>query len=65
MRVQFCNWFCEAVCRDEVNSFLTYFTDETWYYLISLVNPQNTSYLLADNPRIIHAVLLHGEKIGV
>jgi len=65
MRVQFCNWFCEAVCKDEVSSFLTYFTDETCFYLNSLVNPQNTNYLLADNPRIIHAVLLHGVKIGV
>jgi hypothetical protein len=27
VRVQFCNWLCEAVCKDENGPLLTYFTD--------------------------------------
>ena len=26
--VQFCKWFCETVCSGEVNTLLTYFTDD-------------------------------------
>ena len=65
MRIQFYNWFCEAVSRGEVYPVLNHFTNEAWFYLSSLVNPQNTSCWLADNPRIIYAVLLHDVKVGV
>jgi len=65
MGVQSCKWFSEAACRGEVNPVLPYFTHETWFYSNSLVNSQNTSYWWADNPRIIHAELLHYVKVGV
>jgi hypothetical protein len=58
MRVDFCNCCCKAVCKAEINPVLTYFKNE------GLVNPQNTSYNLADNPRIIHAVLFNDAQVG-
>ena len=43
MRVQFCNWFCEAVCSGEICLLTGYFTNETWFY----VNTGNNRYWLA------------------
>lgn len=51
-RMQFCSRFCEAVRSVEVDSLLTYFTDETGFYSNNGVN----RYWLTDNFRVIHEV---------
>jgi hypothetical protein len=41
-RVQFCNWFYEAVCIGEANQLLTYFTDKTSYIVMYILKLTDT-----------------------
>jgi hypothetical protein len=58
-----CNWFCKAVCNGEVDSLLIYFTVEACVYLHGHLNSQDTN--AAENPRLIHDVVLYYIKFGV
>jgi hypothetical protein len=44
-RERCCTWFCKAVCNVVLGPFLTYFTNEAWFYLNGHVNTQNSRYV--------------------
>jgi hypothetical protein len=40
------------------------FSDEAWFHLSEYVNSQNSRFWSSENPRLLHEVLLHSQKIG-
>jgi len=43
-RLRFCTWFCERVCRGEVDQLLTYFTDKTCFQSSGHINNKHKRY---------------------
>jgi hypothetical protein len=64
-RVNFCSWFLQSVVGGEIDSQLTFFSDEAWFYLQGYINTQNNLYWNSENPHIIHEVSVHPVKVGV
>jgi hypothetical protein len=63
--VYFCNWFLQSVHDGEVDPQLVFFSGEAWFSIHGEVNSQNNRYWSAENPRFIHELPLHDERIGV
>jgi hypothetical protein len=49
----------------EINSQLTFFSDEAWFHLQGYINTQNNRYWNSQNPHLTHEVLLQPVKVGV
>jgi hypothetical protein len=64
-RIRFCNTLCGAVCSGEVDTMLTYSTDEAWVCLIDHVNNGNYKYRSTLNPRPVHWTQSHGICIDI
>jgi hypothetical protein len=64
-RANFCSWFLQSVAESEMDTQLTFFTDEAWFQLQGYINTQNNCYWISPNPHLTHEVLLHTVKIGV
>jgi hypothetical protein len=60
--VQFCKWFRKVVCSDDVDSLLSYITDEIIRTVKQMLKP---TYWSVESPRIIHEVALHDITVGV
>jgi hypothetical protein len=61
----FSNWFLQSIYDGEVDTQLVFFSDEAWFSLFREVNSQNNQYWSEKNPRFIHKLPLHDEKIGI
>ena len=64
-RINFCNWILQHIVDGIVNPHLLIFSDEAWFHLSGHVSSQNHRYWSTENPRLIHEVPLHDQKIGV
>lgn len=64
-RVQFCGWFCGAVCSDEVYQLLVCLSDEEWFHFRVHVITENSRYWSSENPRLIYDMPLRDVKVGV
>jgi hypothetical protein len=65
VRINTCNWFLQSVHDGEINPQLVFISNEAWSSLHGELNSQNKWYWSAENPRLIHELPLHYEKIGV
>lgn len=65
--VWLCIWFYKSQYAGEVNPQLTYFANETWFYVNGhiLVGTQNNRQCSAHNPNLTHERLLYDSKVGV
>jgi hypothetical protein len=59
------NWYSQAVCAGEIYRQLTPFSDEARFHLGGYLNSQNTRYLSAESPVLIHETSLCDVKVGV
>jgi hypothetical protein len=63
-RINFCISFLRSIHDGKVDPQLVFFPNEAWFSLHEEVNAQNNQYWSAQNPRLIHELPLHDEKIG-
>lgn len=64
-RLQFCEWVLKSVHDGEIDPYLIFFSDESWFHLSGYVNSQNNRYWNSQKPNLIHEQPLHDQKIGL
>jgi transposase len=64
-KVRFCSWFLQFVVEGEIDSQLTFFSDEAWFQLQGYINMQNNRYWTLQNPHLSHEAPLHPVRAGV
>ena len=56
---------CEALLETLHHDAVTFFSDEAHFHLFGCVNKQNIRYWSAENPRELHQIPLHCERVTV
>ncbi|RZC40505.1 hypothetical protein BDFB_010085, partial [Asbolus verrucosus] len=63
VRLEYCPWFLNTLNENLFN--LSFFTDETWFYLDGYVNFQNVWWRSSEKPNFFEEIPSHPLKLGV